>query len=238
MNLNISLKLLIIFSLISNVISSQDYTIEETIDYINKHIESDYTLKLESNNLVTYWRNSENETFKHDYVEISKIGKVDFESAYGSVIVKLWCTDEIECAKSVTRSGQFANWEYLSLWTTDSQKAKLVSNAVRYLLANFKESEFASTNDPFDAYSSDEKIKEKDLDWWSHLKLGMGKKEVFQTIKKYDVDISIETLEDNSEIYRAYKYPNLLFLYFKNDKLIRADSGERTPDAIIKLEHN
>ena len=210
---------------------------EQTIDYINEHIKSDYTLKLERDKLVTYWENSDYKTFKQDYVEIGKIGKVDFESAYGSCIVKLWCADKTKCAKSVTRSGQFADWDYLSLWTTDSEKAKLVANAVRYLLANFQDSEFTSKNDPFDAYSSDEKIKEKDLDWWGFIKLGMSKNEVFKIIKNYEVDISIETLENTSEIYRAYKYPNLLFLYFKNDKLIRADSGERSPDAIIKLEH-
>ena len=235
----LDLGLLTLFFMMSSLVYSQEYTIKQTVDYADKHISADYTLKLEGTKLVKYWYNSADDaTYKQGYVEISNLSKVDFESAYGMYIVKLWCINKDKCAKSVTRSGQFADWEYLDLWTVDSEEAELVANAMRYLIANFKESEYAPKNDPFRAYSSNGNSTMKTVGWWGEIDLGMSKNQVFKSIKGLNVDISLDTLDDNSEIYRAYKYPDLLFLYFKNDRLIRVDRGERSPDAIIMIEQH
>lgn len=214
---------------------AQNYTINETINYINNLLVNEKSKISFSNNSLTLksFNGNNNEYIITKIININDISDVTISSdSYISVHInclnKSMCTTKIITSSTNSFPEKRDNWLYFSISTSNYDIAEKISNALRYIIDKSKKT--SSKKDPFSSYgvvkNNDKTININDL------KIGMTKNEVFKTLNTQPI---LESIQKGYNIYRVKKGTQY-FLYFTNDRLTRVDKGVRGPDAIIKLE--
>lgn len=225
--------LLFIFS-IPNKVNAQNYSIRETILYINNLVvDKNHFIKYSNQVLTATHYHGPNLKFKTiKTINVKDVSDVTISDTY--ISVELNCLYEKNCSTNTlsSPSGSFeprtngSTRFYIELGDYDI--AKKVSNALRYVIEKGKKE--VVKNDPFATYSNTTDNKASTT--INNLKIGMSKDDVFS---KFRVKPSVESIESGYKIYKVnedVKY----FLYFSNDRLVRIDKGVRSPNTIIKIE--
>lgn len=214
---------------------AQNYTISETINYINNLLVNEKSKISFSNQNLTLksFNGDNNEYIITKIINVNDISDVtvstdSYISVHINCLNKSMCTTKIIASSTNSFPEKKDNWLYFSISTSNYDSAVKISNAIRYIIDKSKKT--TPKKDPFSSYSvvknNDKTININDL------KIGMTKNEVFKTLNTQPI---LESIEKGYNIYRVKKGEQY-FLYFANDRLTRVDKGVRSPDAIIKLE--
>lgn len=216
---------------------AQNYTINETINYINNLLvnEESKISFLNQNLTLKNFNGKNNEYIITQLININNISDVTVSKSYqGYISVHINCLNKSLCTTKIigSTSNSFPedrnNSPYFYISVNNYDTAEKISNAIRYIIEKSKKT--TPKNDPFSSYSvvknNDKTININDL------KIGMTKNEVFKTLNTQPI---LESIEKGYNIYRVKKGEQY-FLYFVSDRLTRVDKGVRSPDTIIKLE--
>lgn len=225
-------KTLLITSIISilflsNKIYSQDFTTQETVDYINSLISNPEYEFLVSNNNFEYRRYYKGRISTKRIIGINDISKIR-TSTDRFIGVYADCYYENDCSSHYLPDGKPVAMPYFVMEIDDNNSAEKIANALRYLVE--KEKKSSSNNDPFASYNV-EKTDNRTINI-NDLKVGMSKSKVFDVLNTKPV---IELIESGYEVFRVKKQEQY-FLYFSNNRLIRVDKGVSMVDAIIIIK--
>jgi len=227
--------LLILIFITPNKVIAQNYSINQTVVYVNKLlVENNINNKIKySNKKLTsiHTHGPSNQFITKQSINIDDVSDVIISDMYISVELK--CSNGTSCATNTLGStiNSFQPETHSSqrfyIQIGDYEIAKKVSNAMRYIVEKGKKE---ITNDPFSSYSST-KANKLYINV-SDLELGMSINDVLKKLKTKPV---VESVERGYKIYRVNE-GGQYFLYFMNNKLVRIDKGVRSPNAIIKIE--
>ncbi|OAD42381.1 hypothetical protein LPB303_14885 [Polaribacter atrinae] len=231
----------IIKSKINNSLS-ENYSIPETIKYINNIANSEYILEFKNNTFITkkydwvdhrYKKRKQWE--KSSEIHLSNISRVSigepnmYSSKGSHSSVSIHCKYEDDCAKGYYAYPEYTTIPLFSWKVGNNNNAKKIANALRYIIEKANNS--TTNKDPFSKYSKETKDYSKIN--INDLYIGMNKKNVFNTINTKPI---VELIELDYEVYKVRKGSDQYFLYFSNNKLNRVDKGESIYDAIIIID--
>lgn len=231
--------------LLINFSHAQNYTIPETINYINNILDSDTKIEFSNNKFIIKnyeWVDYRTKESKRWYPEgeihlsdISRVTVGEPSSWSGSkgcyTCVSFYCKYGGDCAKAIVGRRDHVMVSDLRWDIGNSSDAERIANALRYIIERSSESKV--NEDPFSAYSKETRdyrtVNIHDL------KIGMTKQTVFNTLNHQPV---VDSKERGYEVYKV-SIPNsydYYFLYFSNNRLERVDKGESPYDAIIIID--
>lgn len=214
---------------------AQNYTISETINYINNLLvnEGSKISFLNQNLIVKSFNGDADEYIITQVINMNDVLDVSVSSDY-YISVRINCLSKSMCATKIIASSANAfpekrsSWLYFDISVGNYNNAEKISNAIRYIIDKSKKTKVKT--DPFSSYSvsknNDKIVNINDL------RIGMTKIEVFKTLNTQPI---VESIEKGYKVYKVKKGEQY-FLYFVNDRLTRVDKGVRSPDAIIKIE--
>jgi|SRR5690606_29222230 hypothetical protein len=212
-------------------VQAQNYTTQETIEYINGLIKEGYKLMYSNGEIIalgSYYGKDNKEYRNTQKINLNDIGNIRIEDRFVGISVMLECKNQSNCVEyrsNESSKGIFTQDRYfLSVTPKSYNNGEKIINALWYLIE--KEKKSLKDNDPFASYSKKSDINVYDL------KIGMTKHEVTKIV---NTDLIVEYKEQGYEIFKANK-KETYFLYFTNGKLSRVDKGVRSPDATIRLE--
>lgn len=222
--------------------NSQNYSIPQTIDYINNISDSKYTLEFSNNKFILKklgWVDHRTKKTRqweiYGEIHLSDISKISVgepiswsgESCYSCV--SFHCKANDNCAKIYFAYPKYGRDPNI-LWDLGNNgNAEKVANALRYIIEKAKKS--TTINDPFSKYGQE--TKDYSTLNISELNIGMSKQNVFSILNTKPV---VESIETGYEVYKVKRNADQYFLYFSKNKLIRVDKGVSIYDAIILIE--
>jgi len=228
--------LLICICIIPNKVNAQNYSIGETITYINNLLVDnniDNKITYSNQNLSSvHIHGDEKQYYTKQTIDINDISDVTITD--GNISVKINCLNNKGCSTNTlgSRTNTFEEATngstYFYIETDNYDIAKKISNALRYIIEKGKKEPVKS--DPFSSYSGNKNYNTNTNIY--DLKIGMSKDDVF---KKFKTKPAIESIEKGYKVYKI-KEGEQYFLYFVNEKLTRIDRGVRSPDTIIKIQ--
>lgn len=233
-----NLTLLIILISFTNSFS-QNLTLNETMDYINKELtENNPSEQFSQKTKFVLIENGDIGILLYSSGNLSFIQRINIYDIKSIIVhqgrklnLNLLCNNGDECAtwESMAMKNT-TSFNYVQIGIKNTRSGNKIKKAIEYFIKKAKEQGYGKNDDPFDTFEP-EKEEDNSINIME-LKIGMEKREVFKIL---NTKPEIELIETGFEVYRVRKQ-NQYFLYFSNDKLIRVDKGVRRADARIIIE--